>query len=87
MRVPERMNEATAAQTAICLKLNACGTPAAFTLDAQGRPVEELWALDGFELTAARYFLDNFLEPLGYAPIHDGDAMWLPLDSREKLRE
>lgn len=92
MDIPDSMQVAVAARKAITLKGDARSTPRAATCAAQGGRETTLWTFEGFTMTSARRFLDNYLEPLGYMPTDNDPNIWTTVDGNasdtgEELRE
>lgn len=90
--IPDSMQIAVAAHKAITLKGDAHSTPQAVTCAAQEDRETTLWTLEGFTMTSARRFLDNYLEPFGYMPTASDPNTWTTADKStsdtgEKLRE
>lgn len=102
MNVPDSMKAAADARTAIALRSGTDTDEAPRVVRHEPRSTNEdanviesestLWVLEGFTLASARRFLDNYLEPFGYAPMVDNPNVWTALggdasDSGEELRE
>lgn len=92
MDIPDSMQVAVAARKAITLKGNARSVPQAIAYTAQDDCETILWTLEGFTITSARRFLDNYLEPFGYMPTASDPNTWTTADKStsdtgEKLRE
>lgn len=92
MDIPDSMQVAVAARKAITLKGDARSTPRATAYTTQDDCETILWTLEGFTMTSARRFLDNYLEPFGYMPTASDPNTWTTADKStsdtgEKLRE
>lgn len=70
---PEELMNALRKGNSIVLVTTNTGNPAV-GLHGAGNP---LWVLEGFTDQAAHYFIDNFVEPYGYAPADELAGVWI----------
>lgn len=80
MQPPEKFIEALRQGIDITLTTTSTGSPTVGARDT----ASTLWILEGFTDQAAHYFVDNFVEPYGYAPANGLTGVWIRTSTSKK---